>query len=273
MASKPYHQEETLREMYKEQLMSVAEIADEFDVAGSTIYTWLKKNDIEIHHAGPDIVRFNQRYEVNEETGCWEWTGGGAGDGYGRICIDGESIGAHRFSYSYHNGEIPDGAFICHKCHNPPCVNPDHLYAGDAKSNAQDAIDNGDYPDMHGENAGMAKLNDDAVLEIRERYAEGGVSIKELGDEYGVAFTTISHVINGTQWKHVGGPTDVDTSERMGRKGESANNSKLTEKDVKEIREMYENEGTTMYDVAERFDTSRTNVSDIVNRNTWTHID
>lgn len=66
----------------------------------------------------------------NTESGCWQWLGQIGWGGYGRVRSNGKSTGAHRWSYAYHVGPIPEGLDILHTCDNPSCVNPDHLVPG-----------------------------------------------------------------------------------------------------------------------------------------------
>jgi hypothetical protein len=85
---------------------------------------------------------FEAKYQVNEATGCWEWTASQARGGYGQFMSsvkDGRMwYRAHRFSYVAYKGEIPEGMVVMHKCDRPACVNPDHLELGTHADNIRD---------------------------------------------------------------------------------------------------------------------------------------
>lgn len=84
--------------------------------------------------------------KVNKTESCWIWTGF-KDKGYGRMGWKTpkgyRSIPASRISYMLFRGEIPEGMFVCHKCDNPPCVNPDHLFLGSSKENTHDMVKKG----------------------------------------------------------------------------------------------------------------------------------
>ena len=93
---------------------------------------------------------FEAKYQVNENTGCWEWTASFARGGYGQFFTsvkDGrEWYRAHRFSYLAYEGGIPEGMVVMHRCDNPRCVNPDHLRLGTQADNIKDREEKGRGP-------------------------------------------------------------------------------------------------------------------------------
>lgn len=98
--------------------------------------------DLDKKISGKTIVdRFHAL--VDKSGDCWEWTGNKNMLGYGMIWYDGKNIRAHRVSYLIFNGDLSDNLFVCHKCDNPSCVNPSHLFLGTSKDNMRDMIKKG----------------------------------------------------------------------------------------------------------------------------------
>lgn len=91
---------------------------------------------------------FLQRFVI-KENGCWEWTSVKDKDGYGLFPINGFILKAHRYSYKIHNKRFDEEKFVLHKCDNPPCVNPKHLYQGTATDNNRDTVKRGRYKNMN----------------------------------------------------------------------------------------------------------------------------
>ena len=130
------------------------------------------------------------------KSGCWEWKRSLNGGGYGQLAVGSDRpMIASRAAYTAWIGPIPDGQVVCHRCDNPPCINPEHLFLGalcdnNADMAAKRRVANGERKTQH-------KLTDAQVHEIRRRYAAGNVLQLDLAAEYGVSRALISFVIGG----------------------------------------------------------------------------
>ena len=179
--------------------------------------------------------------KVDRSGECWLWTGPQVGRGYGKTSFNGKTQRAHRVSWELTYGPIPAGVFVCHKCDNPLCVRPEHLFLGTPLDNVRDMCakkrqvsgskthpecrpkgDNhysrkspeklarGDRHGSHlhpesvrrGAQHPQAKLTETQVREIRT-LGSSGISPRELAMRFGVTTDHVRLIIQGKLWKHL----------------------------------------------------------------------
>lgn len=147
-------------------------------------------------HARP----FSERL-IHTSSGCIEWVGAKV-NGYGVLCIKNKNIYAHRYSWIAHKGAIPPGLYVLHKCDNRACVNVEHLFLGTLLDNNRDRAMKGRSRPPRGEQHGSSKLKTADILQIRA-LLKSKVTMRELGNRYGVSSVAISHIKHGVTWGHV----------------------------------------------------------------------
>ena len=143
--------------------------------------------------------RFEAKFVKGKEDDCWNWLSTKLRTGYGRFLLDGRQQLAHRVAYQTYIGDIPDGICVCHRCDNPSCVNPFHLFLGTIADNVHDRNNKGRHVDNSGEKHGKAKLTEENIVEIRARYANGERGAN-LAREFGVTRTNIGDVVHYRTW-------------------------------------------------------------------------
>ena len=137
---------------------------------------------------------------------CWTWLAVRNYFGYGRFWHKAKDQPAHRVAYQIAVGEIPGGMCVLHRCDNPSCVNPQHLFIGTRADNALDmwAKNRGRGGSRPGSRVGElnpnAKLNWDLVRELRHVHRESGSGCRKLARLFGVSRTNIHHIITGRAW-------------------------------------------------------------------------
>ena len=146
--------------------------------------------------------RFHRLCVATDDDNCWEWIGSKGPKGYGRMregARESRIKGAHRVSWEIHNGEIPDGLCVLHKCDNPSCVNPNHLFLGTYADNNKDRDQKGRHRALRGQSNGFAKLTESQVRRIKK---DNRTSIAVAAD-YGVSHSLIRRIRSGEVWNHV----------------------------------------------------------------------
>ncbi len=224
-----------------------------------------------------DIFNFWQKVDkTSSDKNCWLWTGAKSTKGYGILNCDlKKQVKAHRIAFYLAGGiTTAEKPLICHgPCHNPACVNPDHLEAGSSKKNITDQVRDGSK--LWGTKTNSAKLDPDKVREIRNLFSLGNVTAITLGEKYQVDPTVIMDVVYRYTWDHVdvGEPPKIpETTYREPARGTKNAAAKIDESIVREIRAL-RNQRWIMREIAEKFGLSITNVSDILKRKIWAHVD
>lgn len=152
--------------------------------------------------------------------GCWEWTGGRVqGSGYGQTTFRNQPIGAHRLAWLLSRHEpIPEGQVVCHRCDNPPCCRPDHLFLGSPAENSADMVTKGRQARTGGLGHYAAKLTPEQVGEIRARWATGDQA-RDIGRDFGLSTMAAWRCAVGRSYTDVPMPAVVPVPAPAGRPG------------------------------------------------------
>jgi|SRR5579864_39387 len=144
--------------------------------------------------------KVGNRFSTGE---CWSWIGAKSSAGYGILSKKpGPSpLYAHRISWELNNGPIPHGACVLHRCDNPPCVNPDHLFLGSKRDNSRDMAAKGRAGARWGEQSSHHLLTDSLVREMR-RLHSNGLSYAGIGAEFDLSKGTVQYAVS-RGWRHI----------------------------------------------------------------------
>ncbi len=167
------------------------------------------------------IELFWKRVKKGTPEECWDWLGRHDRDGYGIWAVLGTpQLGAHCIAYRLGGGSFEEGPVVRHfMCHNPGCVNPDHLCAGTVRDNMADrilmgrftmgarAVEMRDHPEIvQGSNHPKSLLTEEIVLEARRIYDSGQMGrcdCLDMAKKHGVAYNTLRCAITRRSWKHI----------------------------------------------------------------------
>lgn len=235
------------------------------------------------------IINFWDKVERGDPSECWPWKNAKFCGGYGKHKVAGRTVRAHRLAYFIFYGVWPTKP-VLHKCDFTPCCNPFHLREGTNKENSADCKAKGrlntaagirhgsfTHPESRarGERQGMSKLKTDDVREIRRLYAKGGITQRELGQQFNVCRENIGAIIRGEHWSHIAkedGQGTLSVSYRRAIQGEKNHFAKLSEDQVREIRAWHASGGVTQSELASLFHVNPQSVFNIIHRKSWTHI-
>lgn len=147
--------------------------------------------------------RFWSKVALGTGDMCWIWVARCQQGGYGQFRMHGRIVAAHRVAYELAVGPIPAGLCVCHRCDNPSCVNPAHLFLGTQKENLADMVMKGREVRSRGERHGKAILTEKQVHEIRARCTGRLGEKTEIAREYGVNRHAISDIYHRKKWRHI----------------------------------------------------------------------
>jgi len=148
------------------------------------------------------ISEHMKNYQIDSK-GCWIFGGNHDKNGYGIFMHGrGKQLRAHRVSFEFHHGGLNAEMLVCHSCDNPSCINPNHLFMGTPKDNTQDMIKKGRKANCEGSNHPLSKLDEIDVLFIRQERSFGK-KLKDIANDYGITFQTVSDICRGKTWKHL----------------------------------------------------------------------
>jgi hypothetical protein len=136
---------------------------------------------------------FWSKVNITDFFECWDWLGYRNNLGYGRLSFKGRMTLAHRLSYTLSVGNIPDGLLCLHRCNNPACCNPAHLYIGTDQDNTNDKVK------AHRQ---YAKLSEKQVVEII-RLLKTGATQRDIADRFSTSRANIATINTGLTWKYI----------------------------------------------------------------------
>jgi hypothetical protein len=201
------------------------------------------------------------------DRGCWECTSHKKDkNGYPIMWRGNEQRMARNF-YTHYIGPIPTDTLVCHKCDNPACINPEHLFLGTNAENTRDKVLKGRQ--AKGMSHGNHILNDAIVLDMRRLWRTGWTQTA-IASKYGVTIASVNYIVRRIQWAHIP-PEEGDLLANERSHGEQLPTSVLKTEDVLEIRRLYRN-GFGFNELGRRFGVSRSTVTAVVRRDTWKHV-
>lgn len=217
-------------------------------------------------HFGYFISKIDLMSNFGPNGDCWKYTGSKDRNGYGNMGIykNGKTIHclSHRISYEMFTGKlIPKGICVCHKCDNPSCVNPNHLFLGTVQDNMKDRDNKGRQADRCGENNSCAKLTWIQVKEIRRLYSTNKYTSLMLGVIYGVSSSVVYNIISNKIW--------VDQNYTRTVFDKHKKTGKFSDDEIRNIRKLHDTGLYTTRQLGNMFSLDHSGISRILNNKAY----
>jgi len=209
--------------------------------------------------------RFSSYFIKCDDNDCWQWKNKPDKNGYGIFVISKKNYRAHRVSYKLAYDVDPKDYLVCHRCDNPGCVNPKHLFLGTNKDNVQDMRSKKRH--SYGEKSKRSTLTEKDILKMR-KMARDGIPYNQIAKKLNIGISLTSHAVKGRCWAHLKGAIKEPKKPLTGK---DHYKTKLDVSDVLNIRELSK-KGYSQSKIAKKYNISQSGVCAIVNKITWKHI-
>lgn len=191
---------------------SISNIAMSMGSSNGAVLNVLKKNGIDRRNQSEaqtgvyrnDREKFIKKL-IKKENGCLEYPTSKNKYGYSNACYRGKPISAHRLSYILFNKDYDPKLHVLHKCDNPSCCNPDHLFQGTHKDNMIDRDLKGrgfKIKPKFGEESHSSRFKSEDIINIRDLY-KNGMTQRDIGKRYDAHQSVISNIVLRKTWKHI----------------------------------------------------------------------